>query len=135
MASGNKQIGVFMIGLMLLFLGTTTVVVEGIECCQGHVTTCCMVMTPMPAFMPPMTPMPAVMPPMPAVMPPFLIPPIPAPAPVVYEKKVLAPIPAFMPPMPAFMPPFLIPPIPAPAAAPVGYEKKVLGRKGHTIIQ
>lgn len=42
MGSRNKhQMGVVMIGLVVLFLGTTTTTVEGIPCCSGHSSTCC----------------------------------------------------------------------------------------------
>ena len=47
--------GLLVFGLMLLFLGTTTVVVEGIACCSGDVYHCCWdanvptAMTPMSA--------------------------------------------------------------------------------------
>nr|GEX98264.1 putative zinc finger, CCHC-type [Tanacetum cinerariifolium] len=58
MAGGNKQMGLLVLGLMLLSLGTTTVVVEGIACCSGSVHYCCWdanmppanAMTPMSAF-------------------------------------------------------------------------------------
>lgn len=55
MAGGSKNMGLLVLGLMLLFLRTTTVVVEGIACCSGDVYTCCLegyvptAMTPMSA--------------------------------------------------------------------------------------
>ncbi|GKE01050.1 hypothetical protein Tco_1389033, partial [Tanacetum coccineum] len=54
----NKQMGLIVIGLMLLFMGTTTMGIELIYCCKGAITTCCYdanmppatAMTPMSAF-------------------------------------------------------------------------------------
>lgn len=54
MEGANKQMKMIVISLMLFFMGTTAVDVEGIACCIGTVYTCCyesglppMAMTPM----------------------------------------------------------------------------------------
>ncbi|KAI3743081.1 hypothetical protein L1987_60784 [Smallanthus sonchifolius] len=41
MGGGNKQTGAVVVGFMLVFLAMTTVEVEGIACCQGHIISCC----------------------------------------------------------------------------------------------
>nr|GEY14817.1 RNA-directed DNA polymerase, eukaryota, reverse transcriptase zinc-binding domain protein [Tanacetum cinerariifolium] len=58
MAGGNKQMGLLVLCLMLLFMGTSTVVVEGQICCDDRIHYCCKeanmppatAMTPMSAF-------------------------------------------------------------------------------------
>ncbi|GJZ30734.1 hypothetical protein Tco_0575781 [Tanacetum coccineum] len=58
MAGSNKQMGLLVLGLMLLFLGTTTAVMENEACCDARIHYCCpdanmppaTAMTPMSAF-------------------------------------------------------------------------------------
>lgn len=67
MGGGNKQMEMVVFGLMLLFLGTSMVKVEGIACCSGSVYRCCYA----------------------ANIPIFGITPAPAPATAIGEKRVL----------------------------------------------
>nr|GEX98265.1 putative ribonuclease H-like domain-containing protein [Tanacetum cinerariifolium] len=97
--------------LMIFFMGTTAVDVEGVACCTGNVYTCCYESGLPPMAIPPMSMAPMAMPPM-----------------------SIAPM--AMPPMsmaPMAMPPIAMSPMPPPGHI-VGEKKKVLGRKGYSII-
>ena len=70
MRGANMQMKMFVISLMLFFMGTIAVDVEGVACCIGTVYTCCY-----ESGLPPMA------------MTPMAMSPMPAPGPIIGEKK------------------------------------------------
>nr|GEV66139.1 hypothetical protein [Tanacetum cinerariifolium] len=112
MGGGNKQMKMVVISLMIFFMGTTAMHVEGIACCTGNVYTCCY-----QSGLPPMAMSPSM------VMPPMAMTPTAMPLMVMRPTTML----------PMAMTPMAKSLMPSPGHI-VGDKKKVLGRKGYSVI-